>query len=275
MIKRRILFAVTALFVVGGAGIARAAEQTPATNYPDDRGQRALDALHAPSIPTRLPDSTDAGGGLSQASGSCDTARAAYQASDAPVPADAKITVQGPSLVVHAPLGDSIIDFTDHGSTCLYRIARGPTVMLDGGGFDKVTGLTRVGCALDTDSPYVAGTVSTPQGDVSFAAVKGGVFGGNGDMKGSVGAVKPGGVGIAFNTATKLDTANVTITSADENGGTLSITTDQGPVTVTYRCTIPLGDLIHALSPNGSDPSGSGPSTTGSTETTEANTEGN
>ncbi|MEY2443588.1 MAG: hypothetical protein QOE00_168 [Ilumatobacteraceae bacterium] len=86
--------ACVALFlaVCGGAAIVRARDDA-VVPYPAEEVSAALDRLSQPSVPGPLPGDPAIAVGWYGHAGSCDDARLAYQAADAPLPAGASAAV--------------------------------------------------------------------------------------------------------------------------------------------------------------------------------------
>ena len=136
------------LAVFGGAAIVRA-RQDSVIPYPDEQVSAALDRLSQPSVPRPLPGDPAIAVGWYGHAGTCDEARAAYQAADAPLPTGASVTVDGAGNVqVAAPYGSAgivLAETADGG--CDYAIESAPTLVISGPGVHETASFSTVVCS--------------------------------------------------------------------------------------------------------------------------------
>jgi hypothetical protein len=162
------------LAVLGGAVIVRA-RQHDVIPYPGEEVSAALDRLSQPSVPQPLPGDPAVAVGWYGHDGTCDDARAAYQAGDAPLPADAAATVDAAgNIQVAAPYGPAGIVFADTtDGACVYAIEVAPTLVISGAGVRETASFSTVVCSTILGIGIAGGDFDTADGPFYVAAALG------------------------------------------------------------------------------------------------------
>lgn len=225
------------LAVFGGAAIVRARHDA-VIPYPADEVSAALERLSQPSVPRPLPGDPAIAVGWYGHAGTCDEARVAYQAPDAPIPTGASVTLDAAGNVqVAAPYGPAgivLAETADGG--CDYAIESAPTLVVSGPGVRETASFSTVVCSTILGINIAGGDFETADGPFYLAAALGdtpdtwkiGITGGH-FVDGLQGKKTPGA-----STEETQWTAPVTTTS---NGYVFDGQGPAGPVHVEMICT--------------------------------------
>ncbi len=234
---KRLAGLVLFLAVFGGAAIVRA-RQDAVIPYPADEVSAALQRLSQPSVPGPLSGDPAIAVGWYGHAGTCDDARAAYQAADAPLPAGASVTVDdAANIQVAAPYGPAGIVLADAADgSCDYAIEKSPTLVISGPGVRETASFRTVVCSTILGINIAGGDFETADGPFYVAAALGdtpgvwqvGIAGGT-FVDGLQNKTTPGA-----STEKTQWTAPVTTTS---NGYIFDGQGPQGPVHVEMICT--------------------------------------
>jgi hypothetical protein len=234
---KRLAGLVLFLAVLGGATIVRA-HRDVVIPYPPDEVSAALARLSQPSVPRPLPGDPEIAVGWYGHAGTCDDARAAYEAADAPLPAGATATVDGAGNVQvagpYGPAGIVLADAADGG--CVYATESAPTLVVSGPGVRETASFRTVVCSTILGINIAGGDFETADGPFYVAAALGdtpdtwtvGIAGGT-FVDGLQNKTTPGA-----STEKTQWTAPVTTTS---NGYVFDGQGPQGPVHVQMICT--------------------------------------
>jgi hypothetical protein len=160
-VRRWIAASAGAVALVTGATVA-IAQVGPAE--PSAEALRAIATIAAPTVAGPLAGSVRVDETTYQIPGDCTTARNAYLAPGAPVPADAVVTQMGSTLSIDLPFARSGVVFTDVPSAghCLYSIEQAPTLSITGNATALPIGdhFARVLCLEDDGLSVMAEVVS-------------------------------------------------------------------------------------------------------------------
>ena len=196
--------------------------------------EKAFTVLSRPTVPEPLDGSAPIGPDAYERPGSCEEARSAYLAEDAPVPAGAEVSNQEGVLLVDLPYARAGVIFTDLPGSCRYRISQGPTLSLEGpdpvGTVDAFTlvrcGGFSVAPSLIAEVPLAGGphvlvlVPGSEEAPIAEAQYRATLAPGRASELQDVQALPPGGV---EGPATVEQNGDGLTATAEVTGGTLSI----------------------------------------------------
>lgn len=163
------------VFAVLGATAVALAQSDRSNPYPSEEVATALARLSEPSVPRPLPGDASVAIGWHRHGGSCDEVRTGYEASGAPIPADATTTVDAAGNVqVDASYGPAavILGQTRDGN-CDYAIEINPTLEIEGLGVRETASFVNVVCAPIIGRDFLGAQYETDSGLFYVAAIVG------------------------------------------------------------------------------------------------------
>jgi hypothetical protein len=234
---KRLAGLVLFLVIFAGAAIVRA-RQDSVIPYPDEQVSAALDRLAAPSVPGPLPGDPAIAVGWYGHAGTCDDARAAYQAAGAPLPPGASTTLDaGGNVQVDAPYGPAGVVFGETADGgCNYAVEVAPTLVVSGAGVRETTSFSSVMCTTFLGIAVTGADFETADGPFYF-------FGSVGDTPDTWQLEVVGGRladGISGNATPGASTDSTVWNSAvatTANGYVFDGDGPQGPLHVELTCT--------------------------------------